>query len=362
MKRTINSLLTAVVIISVMLLSLWIDTFVVFAQTTDEKNNIEIYQSAAPGVVNILSVVITRDFFFYPVPQEGAGSGVIVDDRGYILTNNHVIKDATRLEVTLFNGDKLKAKLVGADPANDLAVIKIESQGRKLTAIPMAESQNLQVGQKVLAIGNPFGLGETLTTGIISSLGRTIKSRSGMEIEDVIQTDASINPGNSGGPLLNSDGKIIGINTAILSPTGANVGIGFAIPVKIAQRILPELIQKGYVSYPWLGVQIFPIIPGIAEVLDLKINRGAMIVDVIQGGPAEKAGIRGASRKIRAGNMIIPVGGDIVVAFDGKKVTSSEELIKYLREEEPGDVVELKILRNHQFKRINVKLGERPQR
>ena len=236
----------------------------------------------------------------------------------------------------------------------------VDGRGKDLTVIPLAESQNLQVGQKVLAIGNPFGLGETLTTGIISSLGRTIRSQSGMEIEDVIQTDASINPGNSGGPLLNSDGEIIGINTAILSPTGANVGIGFAVPVKTANRILPELIKKGYVSYPWLGVRIFPVIPGIAEVLDLKVERGAMIVDVVKGGPADNAGIRGASRKVQAGNMVIPAGGDIIVAFDGRKVESSEQLVDFIRNQEPGDIVELRVLRNNNFRKIKVELGERP--
>ena len=333
----------------------------VSAQTEDERNNTEVYRKAAPGVVNIVSVVLTRDFFFNAVPREGAGSGAIVDKRGYILTNNHVIQNARRLEVTLADGDKFPAELVGADPYSDLAVIKIDPGRKDLRVIPMADSSDLRVGRKVLAIGNPFGLGETLTTGIVSSLGRTIRTEEGYEIEDAIQTDASINPGNSGGPLLNSDGEIIGINTAILSPTGTSVGIGFAIPINIAKTILPQLIEKGYVSYPWLGVQIFPIIPGIAKMLDLRVQRGAMVVETVPGGPADQGGIRGADSQVRAGNMVIPADGDVVVEFGGETVESSEQLIRMIRDHRPGDVVEMRILRNGRFFQTEVRLGERPQ-
>ena len=333
-----------------------------FSQTEDERNNTKVYREAAPGVVNIVSVVLSRDFFFNVVPREGAGSGAIVDERGYILTNNHVIKNASRLEVTLSDGDKYPAKLVGADPHNDLAVIKIDAGRKRLATIPMADSSDLQVGRKVLAIGNPFGLGETLTTGVVSSLGRTIRTEEGYEIEDVIQTDASINPGNSGGPLLNSDGKIIGINTAILSPTGASVGIGFAVPVNIAKKILPQLIEKGYVSYPWLGVQIYPLIPGVAKVLGLQVERGAMIVETVPGGPADNAGLRGATRQLTAGNMVIPADGDVIVEFDGVEVESSDHLVRLIREHRPGDFVVLKILRGNRFANTRVRLGERPPR
>jgi S1-C subfamily serine protease len=334
---------------------------VCIAQTEDERNNTEVYSKAAPGVVNVVSVVLSRDFFFNAVPREGAGSGAIVDKRGYILTNNHVIKNARRLEVTLADGDKFPADLVGADPYSDLAVIKIDPGGKDLRVIPMADSSDLRVGRKVLAIGNPFGLGETLTTGIVSSLGRTIRTEEGYEIEDAIQTDASINPGNSGGPLLNSDGEIIGINTAILSPTGTSVGIGFAIPINIAKTILPQLIEKGYVSYPWLGVQIFPVIPGIAKILNLKVERGAMVAETVPGGPADRAGIRGAARQVRAGNMVIPADGDVIVRFDEVPVDSPEQLVRLIRERRPGDVVEARILRNNRFFATEVRLGERPQ-
>jgi len=331
------------------------------AATEDEENNISIYRRIGPGVVNITSVVIQRDFFFNPIPREGAGSGSIIDAEGHILTNHHVIRDSSKLEVTLSDGSKWKAKLVGDDPGNDLAVIKIDAPRDRLTVIPMGDSSTLEVGQKVLAIGNPFGLGQTLTTGIISSLGRSIRSESGILIEDVIQTDAAINPGNSGGPLLDSEGRIIGINSAIISPTGASVGIGFAIPVNTAKRILPELIRKGYVSYPWIGASVFPLIPEFAKSLGLKVERGAMIMEVVRGGPADRAGLKGGDRQVQVGNVLIPVGGDVITEFDGEKVTSSDELIRLIRARRPGDRVALKVLRNGKFLAVNIILGERPR-
>ena len=286
------------------------------ALTDDEKNNIAIYQKASPSVVNIISTVITRDFFLNAVPREGSGSGSIIDNRGHVLTNNHVIRDAQKLEVTLSDGSKWPATLIGTDSDNDLAVLKINAPPEKLKSIPLSDSRKLQVGQKVLAIGNPFGLGLTLTTGIISSLGRTIRSEVGTMIEDVIQTDASINPGNSGGPLLNSEGEMIGINTAIISPTGGSVGIGFAIPVNTAKRLVPQLISKGYVSYAYLGASVQPVIPELARALGLKVENGAMVIEVIPGGPADKAGLKGGNRQFQVGNFSLIVGGDVVTKID----------------------------------------------
>ena len=332
------------------------------AETEDEGNNISIYRRVGPGVVNITSVVIQRDFFFNPVPREGAGSGSIIDTAGHILTNHHVIRDSTRLEVTLSDESKWPARFVGADPDNDLAVIKIDVPKEKLRVIPMGDSSKLKVGQKVLAIGNPFGLGQTLTTGIISSLGRSIRSEAGILIQDVIQTDAAINPGNSGGPLLDSTGKIVGINSAIISPTGASVGIGFAVPVNTAKRILPELIKKGYVSYPWIGVSVFPLIPEFAKFLDLKVERGAVISEVVKGGPAERAGLRGGDRQVQVGNSLIMVGGDLIVEIDGVKVMSSDDLIRMIRDHRAGEMVELKVLRKGKILGIKVTLGEKPPR
>ncbi|MDI6756261.1 MAG: trypsin-like peptidase domain-containing protein [Thermodesulfobacteriota bacterium] len=331
------------------------------ALTDDEKNNVAIYQKASPSVVNVISTVITRDFFLNPTPREGSGSGSIIDSRGHIMTNNHVIRDAQKLEVTLADGSKWPAKLVGTDPDNDLAVIKINAPPEKLKPLPFGDSKKLQVGQKVLAIGNPFGLGLTLTTGIISSLGRTIRSEVGTTIEEVIQTDASINPGNSGGPLLNSSGEIIGVNTAILSPTGVSVGIGFAIPVHTAKRIALELIAKGFVSYPYIGTVIHTIIPQFAKALSLPAEKGAMVVEVAPGGPADKAGLKGANKQAQIGNFLHPVGGDIIIQVDQLEVKDAEETIKYLRERKIGDVVNFKIIRDGKTREVKVTLQERPK-
>lgn len=333
-----------------------------FSITEDEKNNIAVYEKVADGVVNITSIAIQLDFFFTPFPTQGSGSGSIIDLKGHILTNHHVVANSQRLEVTLADGSKWPAKLVGSDPDNDLAVIKINAPKEKLKVIPMGDSRNLRIGQKVLAIGNPFGLERTLTTGVISSLGRTIRSEEGYLIEDVIQTDAAINPGNSGGPLLNSDGEIIGINSAIISPSGGSVGIGFAIPVNTAKRIIPELIAKGYVSYPWIGATIQSLIPEVAKYLKLKIERGAMIAEVVKGGPADKAGIRGGNQRIQVGNMIVIVGGDIVVKANQHEVKTHDDLIRYIREKRPGESIILKVFRKGNFMDIKVTLGERPRR
>ncbi|MBL7175633.1 MAG: trypsin-like peptidase domain-containing protein [Desulfobacteraceae bacterium] len=329
--------------------------------TKEEDNNIEIYRKSAPGVVNITSTVMEWNYYQGLVPREGAGSGAIIDTRGYILTNNHVIKDAQRIEVTLSDGSKWNGKLVGTDPYNDLAIVRIEAPSERLHALPLGSSRDLQVGQKVIAIGNPFGLQQTLTTGIISSLGRSIPAEGGRLMEDLIQTDAAINPGNSGGPLLDSEGKIIGLNTAIFSPTGGSIGIGFAIPIDTAKRIIPEIIKKGYVSYPWLGVNLFPLLPGLAQELNLKVERGVMIVEVVMGGPAEKAGLRGGNKMINVGNARLPVGGDVVVAFEGKAINSPGELVRMLIKHRPGDRVTLRILREGLFKELPVILGERPR-
>jgi len=331
------------------------------ALTDDEKNNINIYQKASPSVVNVISTVITRDFFLNAVPREGSGSGSIIDAKGHVLTNNHVIRDAKKLEVTLADGSKWPANLVGTDPDNDLAVIKIDAPADKLKPLPLGDSQRLQVGQKVLAIGNPFGLGLTLTTGIISSLGRNIRSEVGTMIEDLIQTDASINPGNSGGPLLNSEGEIIGINTAIVSPTGVSVGIGFAIPVNTSKRIIPQLIAKGFVTYPWAGASVQPLFPELARVLKLKVERGAMVIEVTPGGPADKAGLRGGNRQVQAGNVQLTVGGDVITQVDQHEVKDADDLIKHIRERKPGDVAVLKVLRDGQFKEVRITLQERPR-
>ena len=332
------------------------------AVTEDEKNNIAVYEKVADGVVNVTSTAVQMDFFFNAFPTQGSGSGSIIDTAGHILTNHHVVANAQRLEVTLANESKWPAKLIGSDPDSDLAVIKIDAPREKLRVISMGDSKNLRIGQKVLAIGNPFGFQRTLTTGVISSLGRTIRSDSGTLMEDIIQTDAAINPGNSGGPLLNSEGEIIGINTAILSPSGGSVGIGFAIPVNAAKKIVPELMAKGYVVYPWIGATIQSLIPEVANYLKLKVERGAMIAEVVKGGPADRAGLRGGTRRIEVGNTIVIVGGDVIVRADQLQIKTNEELIRYIREKKPGDTISLQVFRQNKPEEVKLKLGERPRR
>jgi len=357
-SRKVSKILS--ISIPILLISFW-GTHA-FSITEDEKNNIAVYEKVADGVVNITSTAVQMDFFFNAYPTQGSGSGAILDNKGNILTNHHVVANAQKLEVTLADGSRWPAKLIGSDPDNDLAVIKIDAPREKLKAIPMGDSRNLRIGQKVLAIGNPFGFERTLTTGVISSLGRTIRSEVGALIEDVIQTDAASNPGNSGGPLLSSDGEIIGINSAIISPSGGNVGIGFAIPVNTAKRLVPELISKGYVTYPWIGATIQTLIPEVAKYLKLKIERGALIAEVVKGGPADKAGLKGGSQRVQVGNMIVLVGGDIVVKADDQEIRTNEELIRYIREKKPGNIITFKVYRKDKYEDVKVTLGERPRR
>jgi len=340
----------------------WTDRVFCASFTEEERINISVYEKAADGVVNITSTALQMDFFFNPFPTQGSGSGSIIDTRGHILTNHHVVANAQKLEVTLADESKWPARLIGSDPDSDLAVIKIDAPREKLKTLPMGDSKNLRIGQKVLAIGNPFGLERTLTTGIISSLGRTIRSEAGTLMEDIIQTDAAINPGNSGGPLLNSEGEIIGINSAIISPSGGSVGIGFAIPVNAAKRIYPELIAKGYVTYPWIGATIQSLIPEVAKYLKLKIERGAMIAEVVKGGPADKAGLKGGSQKVQVGNMVVVVGGDVVVKADQQEVKTNDELIRYIREKKPGDSIVFQLFRKGKAEDVRVVLGEKPRR
>ncbi len=334
-----------------------------FCLTEDERNNIELYQRLAPGVVNITSTVLEQDFFFNVIPRQGAGSGAIIDPRGYILTNHHVIEDARKLEVTLANGKKYTAKLVGSDPDSDLAVVKIEARREDLTVIPMGTSGALKVGQKVLAIGNPFGLGQTLTTGVISSVGRMLRASSGLPVEDIIQTDASINPGNSGGPLIDSSGRMIGINTAIFSPTGSNIGIGFAIPIDTAKMVLDDLIEKGYYAYPWIGASLMTLTPDLAEDLKLPVTSGAMLVEVAANGPAALAGLRGGRERAQIGNKIVIVGGDTIVRIEGEPINDADSAIRKVRRYRPGDRIRVDVVQWSGDRRtFTVTLTEKPQR
>ncbi len=333
----------------------------------EEKNNIDIYQRYGGGVVNITTTTLGYDFFYRPVPMEsGTGSGAVIDDQGHIVTNYHVVRGAERLEVTLPDKSKVDAKVVGADANNDLAVIQISVPRGKLTPIPLGTSKGLLVGQKVLAIGNPYGLERTMTTGIVSSLGRSIQAENGRIIEDIIQTDAAINPGNSGGPLLNSQGQIIGINTAILSPgsNAGSIGIGFAIPADTVRRITADLITTGYVRHPWIGVKSaisFVEFPGLANALRLDTQNGLMVVDTYDESPASRAGLRGATQVARIGYRQWPVGGDVILQFQGKAVNSLQELATEIDRYKPGDKVTITVLRNNRKVDVPITLEQVPR-
>ncbi|MBL8148899.1 MAG: trypsin-like peptidase domain-containing protein [Blastocatellia bacterium] len=326
----------------------------------DENNNIQIYDQVSPGVVNITSTSYQEDFWGFDVyPQQGTGSGSIIDTSGHILTNYHVIRGAQKLEVVLSDKSTYDARIVGADPDNDLAVIKIEAPAEKLHVIKLGSSSSLQIGQKVLAIGNPFGLDRTLTSGIISGLGRPLKASNGRTIDNVIQTDASINPGNSGGPLLNTAGEIIGINTAIYSPSGGSVGIGFAVPVEIAKNILPDLIKHGRVLRPWLGIATRPLTPRIVSRLDVPVKEGLIITGVLPDGPAGKAGIVGSEQYEIRGNRY-HLFGDILTKVENQEIKSDEDLYRALKDRKPKETVQVEIYRDGKPMRLNVQLEARP--
>lgn len=328
---------------------------------SDEQNNIEIYRAVSPGVVNITRLGYSSSLLgIYP---EGSGSGSVIDQQGHILTNYHVIQDAAGLEVQIEN-EKYSAQIVGADPDNDLAVIKVNAPSSKLTPVKLGTSKGLQVGQKVLAIGNPFGLQRTLTTGVISGLERPIRDPATRRIiEGAIQTDASINPGNSGGPLLNSRGEMIGINTAIYTPSGGSVGIGFAVPVDTAKKILPDLISRGYVPRPWLGITTLPLNRRIARAFDLPVEEGIIVGDVYRGTGAHMAGLRGSIvRESLFGGLIIEQIGDVIVSIDGQPVANTDDLQRALRDKQPGQVVQVGLIRQGRRITVPVRLTERPRR
>jgi S1-C subfamily serine protease len=329
------------------------------ALTDDESINVRIYRQNAPAVANILTKAIEYDFFMDAVPVEGAGSGFIIDPRGYILTNFHVVQEAQTIEVVLGDQSKYAAKFIGADQRNDVALIKIDPKGKPLTALRLGDSGSLQVGQKVLAIGNPFGFQSTLTTGIVSALGRTVQTSQTTFIDEAIQTDAAINRGNSGGPLLNSHGEVIGINSAIYTPSGTTAGIGFAIPINTAKSIANDLINDGKVHRAYLGVETLPIGGWLGEALDLPVQEGLLVESVSHGGPAALAGLRGGDRVAQAGMRRIHIGGDVIVAIDSQKVASQLDVNLVLNHKRPGDTVTITVFRGGKKIEIPVKLGER---
>jgi len=327
----------------------------------DEDTNIRVYNKVSAGVVNITSIVVEFDFFLSPVAKPGTGSGAVLDRDGNIVTNYHVIASARELEVALPDQTKYRAAVVGADPPNDIAVIKINAKPERLHPVPLGESAGLKVGQKVLAIGNPFRLQNTLTTGIISSLGRTIQTDSGDRIENIIQTDAAINPGNSGGPLLNTAGEMIGINTRIYSTSGGSLGIGFAVPVNTVRRVTDDLIKHGRVLRPSLGVEGYTITEFLRTGLDLPVDRGVLVARVHPGSAAESSDIKGASEVAVLYNERVLVGGDIITHVDGKAISSSGDLRLALEGKRPGDTVQITIYRGRSKLEKSVLLTELPR-
>src|ERR1700751_1755644 len=322
---------------------------------SEEQNNISVYKKNIPSVVNVTSRAMTFDFFYGLVPQEGQGSGFVIDKEGHILTNYHVIADARQVEVTMHNRKKFKATVVGTDPAHDLAVIQIKATD--LVPAVLGDSRNLQVGQKVYAIGNPFGLAGTMTRGIVSSI-RPVREPNGATIDEAIQTDAAINPGNSGGPLMNWHGEVIGINTMILSSVGQNAGIGFAIPINTAKAVLNDLVTMGRVRRPELGVQTIPIGPELADQMGLPVDFGLLIIKVMPGRAAERAGLRGGTDRADLGNYTIMLGGDLIVAIDGEKIQDQQDLAQVMNAHRAGEAVKVTIYRGKQKMDVSVTLGE----
>ena len=321
----------------------------------DEQNNISVYRRVLPSVVSVAARTVQFDFFYGEVPQEGLGSGFIVDREGHILTNYHVVENARQIEVTTSDKKKYRASVVGLDKVDDLAVIQI--QGPSLQPATLGDSRALEVGQKVYAIGNPFGLAGSMTRGIISSL-RPVRGPSGVLLDEAIQTDAAVNPGNSGGPLLNSRGDVIGINSFILSPAGQSAGLGFAIPINVAKAVISDLISYGTVRRPSLGVRTLPIGPELADQMGLAADYGVLILQVIQGSGAERAGLRGGSEPAYLGNVQIMIGGDLIVAIDGKEIQDQQDLQHVMNGHRSGDTVKVTLYRGRRRLDVPVVLGE----
>jgi S1-C subfamily serine protease len=329
------------------------------AYSSDEQSNIDIYKASREAVVNITSVVYRQDFFFNILPEKGTGTGFIINPDGEILTNRHVVAEGTsELSVTLADKKVLKARVLGVDRRNDLALIKVDA-GRKLPTLKLGDSDHLVVGQKVLAIGNPFQFEGTLTTGIVSSLGRNIQTEDG-RLEGMIQTDAAINPGNSGGPLMDSHGNVIGINTAIYGQQGS-IGIGFAMPVARAKSMLEEYQSSGKVSRPTLGIETVYVAGDLADMLRLPVEGGLLIEAVTPGSAAEAAGLRGPTGRVRVGMYVLGIGGDLIMEVDGQPIQDNDTLPRLLSRKRGGDSMEFTVFRGGRQSRVRVKLGEAPQ-
>ncbi|MFW5783050.1 MAG: S1C family serine protease [Spirochaetota bacterium] len=333
--------------------------------TESELETISVFEMRNDGVVNISTQRLTLNWFFEAVPEQGqSGSGSIIDTRGYVPTNNHVIEGAAEVNITLADGTTLNGEIVGVDPENDLAVLKFDPDGRDLSTIPLGTSDDLRVGQTVLAIGNPFAIGRTLTTGVISGLGRSIRGSDSYIINGLIQTDASINPGNSGGPLLDSRGQMIGINTMIYTQSGGSIGIGFAVPVDTARRVVPDLIEFGTVRRGWIEVSPVQLFPQLVRYARLPVDEGLLVSQVQPDGNAAAAGLRGGDPRqaIQSRGTTIYLGGDVIVEVDGTRVATLAHLFEALEDTRPGDTVSIVYIRNGRERETEITLVDRPSR
>jgi S1-C subfamily serine protease len=323
----------------------------------------DIYQRDADGVAFIRSTIVqkTQSVFGFPQQQssQATGSGFLIDNDGHILTNAHVVEGAKTVTVQLGNGAEQDAQVVGTDPSSDVALLKVDNT-EGASPLPLGDSTKVEVGDPVVAIGNPFALDRTVTTGIVSALQRQIQAPNGFSISDVIQTDAAINPGNSGGPLIDGAGQVIGINSQIESQSGGNVGIGFAVPIKTAADVVSQLENGGQVHQAYLGISGGDITPDIAHALNLPVTQGVLIERVLSGGPASDAGIKGATGQATIAGQTFPVGGDIITKVDGKPISGMDDVVSAVNEHKPGDEITLTIFSGGQQKDVTVKLGDRP--
>jgi S1-C subfamily serine protease len=323
----------------------------------------DIYQRDANGVAFIRSTIVqkTQSVFGFPQQQssEATGSGFLIDNDGHILTNAHVVSGAQKVEVQLGNGAEQQAQVVGSDPSSDIALLKVDNT-EGANPLPLGDSSKVQVGDPVVAIGNPFALDRTVTSGIVSALQRQIQAPNGFSISDVIQTDAAINPGNSGGPLIDGAGQVIGINSQIESQSGGNEGVGFAVPIKTAADVVSQLENGGQVHQAYLGISGGDITPEIAHALNLPVTQGVLIERVLSGGPADDAGIKGATGQATISGQTFPVGGDIITKVDGKQITGMDDVVSAVNDHKPGDEITLTIFSSGQQKDVTVKLGDRP--
>ena len=328
----------------------------------DGKTISDIYATESRGVVQISATQVVSDSPFFGSREARAiGSGFVIDKAGHIVTNYHVVEGAERVEVNFSGEDRVRAKIVGADPSTDLAVLRIDAQARALTPLPLGDSDSLRVGDAVVAIGNPFGLERTVTAGIVSALQREITAPNGFEIDEVIQTDAAINRGNSGGPLLNANGEVIGVNAQIESESGGNVGIGFAIPINTVKEVVSELIEHGKVEHAYLGIRMTTIDDRLAEHFRLPVDRGVLVASVRPGSPAARSGLEGGTTRVVVDGQTYVLGGDIITAADGDAVETAGELAGLIASREPGDEVELEVEREGSGTiEVEVTLGERP--